>query len=872
MDTQSIDSTPLAPVHLDAPIRILKEGDTIYDDISNMEIFEIPTKQRTGLLQAADHLRDNTAVSAAISIFMGLAALAAWQVGATGGAQVLPVHVAKTLCSALIASIYVMAGIPELVDLAFNLTAGHIDTHVLMTLAVFGTLAIGSALEGALLMVLFQVSHTVEHRLTQRASGSLVSLLDRMPQGAHKLEVHEDGRPDMNSLHLVPASDMQPGQFLLVRPGEQVPLDGEIVEGEAMVSSELITGESLPVHKKPGDELAAGSLNLDGSLVIKATQAAEDSTPARITRLAQEAQERKPQLRHWLDRFGEVYAKCVIAATAAALVIMPLLGVPLLGAPGQRGAIYRAMGLLTTASPCALVIVPLAYVSAIASITSRGILIKGGRVLDALSRCRTIALDKTGTLTTGSLSCTRMASPQALLPAAEVDEPDGSKSEALEAGSRRDEDIQCLAAAVALSQMSSHPVSAAVVAAGHHADTSLPEVHISDFRATSGSGVTGRIGNQHVLFGSPRFAARLLGPRDSVLVQQAADHMLDSLGGTVSVFVESDQALEGGVSHPDAEASMRQSSSPSGTPAEEEVQAGSTASQSRQGMHTADADATSSSPERQAEGPGRPLIRLFAFEDVVHSRSAAALASLHSGDWSSSWLPWTRRQSRIRTLMLTGDNESTAERVAKELSIQDFAANLLPEDKLGQIERLRKEASANGSKQSGILMVGDGINDAPALAAADVGVAIAASPSEATASSADAVVLFSDGIATLPFLLKVAADTQVIIAQNLALAVGSMLALALPSLLGAIPLGAAVALHEGSTLLVALNCLRLLPWNQGAKQAAASLLRQSTSQPEGKDTSASRPSLLTPAEQQAGQEKPADRQESSNLQPGLQGA
>ncbi|KAK9843857.1 hypothetical protein WJX84_011028, partial [Apatococcus fuscideae] len=449
--------------------------------------------------------------------------------------------------------------------------------------------------------------------------------------------------------------------------------------------------------------------------------------------------ERKPQLRHWLDRFGEVYAKCVIAATAAALVIMPLLGVPLLGAPGQRGAIYRAMGLLTTASPCALVIVPLAYVSAIASITSRGILIKGGRVLDALSRCRTIALDKTGTLTTGSLSCTRMASPQALLPAAEVDEPDGSKSEALEAGSRRDEDIQCLAAAVALSQMSSHPVSAAVVAAGHHADTSLPEVHISDFRATSGSGVTGRIGNQHVLFGSPRFAARLLGPRDSVLVQQAADHMLDSLGGTVSVFVESDQALEGGVSHPDAEASMRQSSSPSGTP-----------------------DATSSSPERQAEGPGRPLIRLFAFEDVVHSRSAAALASLHSGDWSSSWLPWTRRQSRIRTLMLTGDNESTAERVAKELSIQDFAANLLPEDKLGQIERLRKEASANGSKQSGILMVGDGINDAPALAAADVGVAIAASPSEATASSADAVVLFSDGIATLPFLLKVAADTQTV--------------------------------------------------------------------------------------------------------------
>ncbi|KAK9862975.1 hypothetical protein WJX84_001614 [Apatococcus fuscideae] len=794
---------------------------------------------------------------------MGLAALAAWQVGATGGAQVLPVHVARALCSALIASIYVMAGIPELVDLAFNVTAGQIDTHVLMTLAVFGTLAIGSALEGALLMVLFQVSHTVEHRLTERASGNLWSLMGSMPQGAHKLEVDQEGRPDLSSLHMVPASNMLPGQFLLVRPGEQVPLDGEIIEGEAMVSSELITGESLPVHKKPGDELPAGALNLDGSLVMKATQAAEDSTPARITRLAQEAQERKPQLRHWLDKFGEVYAKGVIAATAAALVILPLLGVPLIGAAGQRGAVYRAMGLLTTASPCALVIVPLAYVSAIASITSRGILIKGGRVLDALARCGTVALDKTGTLTTGSLSCTRMACPDELVPPADADDSGERMQQDGEAPRRRDADISCLAAAVALSQMSSHPVSAAVVAAGRNADAKLPEVRISDFHMTPGSGVTGRIGDDHVLFGSPRFAATVLGPRQAVQVQRAADQLLDSLGGTVSVLVQSSQPAPDD-NHPPEAAS---SSAPS--PSAEDGEAPS--SSGRPGPHSA-SSAETASHRRQAEGPGRPLIRIFAFEDVVHSRSAATIASLHSGDWRRSWWPWTRRRSRIRTLMLTGDNEHTAERIAKELQIREFAAGLMPQDKLERVERCRQEAATSGLARTGVVMVGDGINDAPALAAADVGVAIAANPSEATASSADAVVLFSDGIAALPVLLKVAADTQVIIAQNLALAVGSMLALALPSLLGAIPLGAAVAMHEGSTLLVALNCLRLLPWHQGAAKAAASLTKQRATDEVAQEASKGagrRPSLLTPAgvDQGVGVQGGA-----SQRQPGLQGA
>jgi cation transport ATPase len=361
----------------------------------------------TGLFQLANLLRENTLGSIAISVLFAAAALTHWQ---AGGAW-LSATLGERISNAATALVYLIAGVPAFVDLTFDLASLHIDTHVLMTLAVLGTLAIGGALEGALLLVLFQVSHTVEHKLTDQAQGNLRTLFDSIPESATVVELDGDGEPVMDSQRQVAAADVRIGSTMLVKPGEQVPLDGDIVYGEAQVSMQHITGEAMPTRQAVGASVPAGSQNHDGVLVVRATSASDDSTPARISKMAADAQASKPQLRRWIDDVGEVYAKFVIAATIAALIILPLRGVPMLSQAGQRGAFYRAMGLLTTASPCALVLVPLSYVSAIAAITSRGMLIKGGKVLDALASCETIAFDKTGTLTTGALACTGLTAP-----------------------------------------------------------------------------------------------------------------------------------------------------------------------------------------------------------------------------------------------------------------------------------------------------------------------------------------------------------------------------------------------------------------------------------------------------------------------------
>ena len=670
--------------------------------------------------------------------------------------------------------VYVFAGIPAAVGLSLDLAALRVDTHVLMNLAVIGALVTGHPLEGALLLILFQGSHAVEHLLTDRAQGSLQALYDSVPETVKLTNLLDDGSPDLGSILEKKTDDVEIGEIVLVKPGWQVPLDGCIVHGRALVSAELISGESIPTLYQEDDEVAAGSLCLDGILAIRVLRTAADSTPARIARLAKEAQARRPKLRTWLDKFGEIYSKAVIVVSFMAFAILLYSGVPLFGVPGvDRGALYRAMSLLTVASPCALVMVPLAYVSAIAAAASRGVILKGGRVLDAIDACRVIALDKTGTVTTGTLRLANLL---------KLERQSGLRSTSTTGRpvkfKKIDKDV--LLAAIALSIRSTHPVSDATVQfAGQHGLSPRMAPTVKEFTLIPGGGVSGQISLSHArnaeiadknmqtsenftrdyrcYFGSLDFIANHLTQDEEITVQRQFSH--HSAGSIVSLLL-----LD---------------------PIE-------------------DKKPITSDIKRQ--------IWAFVYEDTVRSRSMGAIDTLQKGSWATEQ-PTARRACRV--LMLTGDNEASATKVAKVLGIKEVFAGLSPENKQEQVVELQD--TRQSSTRGGVIMVGDGLNDAAALATADVGIAIASNGAAATSLAADAVIIGDAiGISTIPMLLRLARATRYVIRQNLALAAGSIAVLALPAILGSIPMWLAVMLHEGTTLLVALNSLRLLRFSASA--------------------------------------------------------
>jgi heavy metal translocating P-type ATPase len=675
------------------------------------------------------------------------------------------------------AGVFFFAGAPAAVNLALDLSALRIDTHVLMNLAVIGTLVTGFPLEGALLLVLFQTSHAVEHLLTAKAQGNLQALYDAIPDHADIVQLDAVGAPLIESAQRVIATQVALGDIMLVKPGTQVPLDGNIVYGRALVSVEHITGESLPSLKKPGEDIPAGALCHDGILAIKALRTAEDSTPARIARLARDAQAQRPQLRTWLDHFGEIYSKLVITATVVSFGIMVATGVPILGSIGaERGSLYRSMGLLTVASPCALVMVPLAYVSAIAAVASRGILLKGGRVLDALDRCRTVGVDKTGTLTTGRLAVTSMKR-------IELNGVDNQEE-------NRESQSTALEIAAALSLRSSHPVSDAVVEESVRKKVNPGSIQVSDFRLVAGGGVTAIIKD----------------------VQEERQTECEAYFGSIDYI-----------------------SSQLSSQQREELRNGFIAGSATNGSSNENSKGISTVSilvlKDINNSKANNSVWVFTLEDTLRSVSVAAVSALQKGSWGgpeSDATPAVPSRA-CHVVMLTGDNEASAARIAGKLGIDHVLFGLNPEDKLREIETLRTTRSWESgvgnsdknkrtdstiripNKRSGVVMVGDGLNDAAALAAADVGIAIASNTTAAATLAADVVVINEGvGMAAVPLLLRVARATRYVIAQNLFLAFGSIVVLAGPTVLGFMPLWLAVMLHEGSTLLVALNSLRLL--------------------------------------------------------------
>ena len=612
----------------------------------------------------------------------------------------------------------------------------------------------------------------------------------------------------------------------LVRPGEACAHDGVVVWGTGLVSAEHITGEALPRRAKVGDALPAGTLSRDGALALRCTAAAKDSAPARIAALAAAAQRSKPPLAAWLDEVGAVYSRGVLVASLVAFLVLLALGVPLgscsgAGAALSRGAAYRAMALLTAASPCALALAPLAYVAAVATAARRGVVLRGGgATLDALLEVRGVGLDKTGTLTTGELRCVGQVG---------VGENSSSSSSS------------SLATAAALALRSTHPVSAALVAAAKGAGVEpLAPAALSAFELVPGSGVKAKLLEEDKGGERGGSATVFLGSADWVAAALAAEGKGGGASAAAAALLAAAAETEAGAVIVSAFAKI--SSNPS----------------------------SSSSPP--------PQVSLFAFEDAVRALSSSAVASLRSGGAAAAAAgeaeggggsKGQRKRARRAPLVLrvlTGDNAASASRVARSLGIapEDLRSGLSPAGKVEALRELRAQvnpdAGEGGTRRKGrgkgggafgVMMFGDGGNDAPALAAADVGVALSSSSSSSNKSSnsssssssssasttataqelaADVLLLGGAGIEQLPFLLDLAALTRSVVRQNLAVAAGSVAVLALPALCGWLPLWLAVALHEGSTLVVALNSLRPLAF-RGEKGGEEEKRRRAGSSP-----------------------------------------
>jgi len=590
----------------------------------------------------------------------------------------------------LLTMVYFLAGVPSLIEAIEDLYDLEINIDVLMTLAAFSSVLIGSGMEGALLLVLFSLSGAIEDAVTARAKNSISNLSKLSPTKA--IVIDAEGVLLERAL-----SDISIGTKVLVKSGQVVPLDGKVIEGISSVNLVHLTGESLPLTKKVGDEVPAGARNLEGVLVLSITHTSSDSTLAKIIQLVTQAQEARPRLQRWFDKLSRSYAITIILMAGFFALTFPFfLKIPMLGV---EGSIYRALAFLIAASPCALIIaIPIAYLSAISVCARRGILLKGGITLDALASCTAAAFDKTGTLTTGELTCEGLEMVDSLT---------------------LQEQNQMLSIAHALERNAVHPIARSIL---NYAQLhNIPVAPLANFKSIPGYGLEAFVEEKTVFLGNPDYILPKLAGEKVVLIRTRIE-AIQARGELLALMLYGEK------------------------------------------------------------------IALFRFHDTPRTKIRETIQALHK-KWH--WL----------TVMLTGDHEDSAKRIAKELGVDTYYANLKPEDKLNHVAEL--------AQKRGLAMVGDGVNDAPALARATVGIAMGKGGSTAAIDAAD-VVLLHDNIELLDWLVGKAYQTQRIVRQNLTVAVAAIAIAAFPALFGWVPLWAAVVMHEGGTVLVGLNALRLL--------------------------------------------------------------
>jgi len=572
------------------------------------------------------------------------------------------------------------------VDSLDGLRHFQVDIHFLMIAVAVGASAIGHFGEGALLLFLFSTSGALEEFALFRTRRAIDALFKAAPKTARR---EKPGGGE----ETIPVEDVRTGDTILAREGDAFPVDGEMLSGKTAVDESNLTGESTPVEKFPGDPVYSGTINLWGAARFRATAPAAESSLQKIIRLIQDAQHLKAPSQRFTDKFGTPYALGIMgAALAVFLFDWLVLHVP----PFRDGvdgfsAFYRAMTLLVVASPCALVLsIPSAILAAIAWGARRGILFRGGAALEKLASVDVVALDKTGTLTTGELVVERVES-----------FPPG-----------REDEVAALA--LALEKEASHPIAHAIVRYGRNRN--LPDREVDKFRAITGAGVQGEVGS----------ARCVLGRRE--LIEQ----------GPLGVWAKS---------------------LPLPPPEFAEVWL-------------------------VAENLlGRLLLR-----DQIRTQSAPVLAAL--------------KAEGLHTVMLTGDRRETAEAVGKQIGLSEVRAGLKPADKVAVLGEFKQQGKI-------VAMVGDGVNDAPCLAAADVSVGMGARGADAALEQAE-IVLMGDKIELFLDAYHLSHRTRRVIHQNLVISLGTIIVMVGAALFGFVPITIGVVAHEGSTVVVCLNSLRLL--------------------------------------------------------------
>jgi Cd2+/Zn2+-exporting ATPase len=574
-----------------------------------------------------------------------------------------------------------------------SLRIGRFDTDLLMVTAALGAAILGAWAEGALLLFLFSLGHSLEERALGRARAAIRALADLSPKTA--LVKRESQEMEL------PVEQVQLDDAVILRPGVRMPVDGVILSGRGAVDQSPVTGESVPVEKAPGDPVFAGSVNGEAALEVKVTRLAKDSTLARVIKMVEEAQGQRSPTQQTVERFTRVFVPSVMAVTALVIVVPPLLGVPF------QVSFMRAMTLLVAASPCALALgTPASILAGVAQAARNGVLVKGGVHLENLGRIRAIAFDKTGTITHGQSEVT------------DVIQLPGSNSLA------KDKD-SLLALAAAIESRSAHPLAKAIVRAARIKGLSLPRV--AEVESLPGQGLRASVNSRAVMIGSPR-----LMDQQQVPVPTGAQELegrLQAAGKTTTLV-----AVDG-----------------------------------------------------QVEG-------ILALADTIRPDALAAIRAL-------------RQMGVSKTVILTGDNARVASAIAEQAGVTLVRAELMPEDKVATIRALRDEFGPTA-------MVGDGVNDAPALAHATVGIAMGGAGTDVALETAD-VALMGDDLSRLPFAVGLGRATRAIIRQNLAISLGVIALLIVASLTGLSGIGAAILLHEGSTLLVVTNALRLLGYTGG---------------------------------------------------------
>jgi Cd2+/Zn2+-exporting ATPase len=635
---------------------------------------------RTGMRAWLEH---ETAVqpSAATEGRVRLVATSGIALGAGLAAPFLPVVApfAWVFCAIAVA----LAGIHPGRRAWVSIRSRVLDINVLMVVAVVGAAALGEWSEAASVVFLFALAQLLETRAMERARGAIRSLMDLAPAEALVRTSNGDV--------VTPVDDVRVGNVIVVRPGEKIPLDGNVRAGESHVNEAPVTGESLPVEKAPGADVFAGTINGRGALEITVTKPGRDSTIARVVHLIERAQAQRAPSQTFIDRFARVYTPAVLTLA----VIVAVAG-PLVSSGSYSDWIYRSLVLLVISCPCALVIsTPVSIVSALAAAARKGVLIKGGARLEQLAAVRCIAFDKTGTLTHGRLQVVDVASTNGL-PAPEV-----------------------LRLAASLESRSEHPIGRAIV--GHAVDERLALVGAEGFQALPGLGAEGQVGPDRIIVGNHRLF------EERGLCSPAAHEQLEAMTarGCSSVMVARDGETVGLIGVAD-----------------------------------------------EPRASARAVVEMLRDHGIAH------------------------------VVLLTGDQETPAKALASGLGITEYRASLLPEDKVAAVEELK-------GRYGVLAMVGDGVNDAPALATADVGIAMGVAGTDAALETAD-VALMADELAKIPFAIRLSRAAARNIRMNIAFSLLLKGAFLVMAFAGVATLWMAVVADMGASLIVIGNALRLL--------------------------------------------------------------